>query len=72
MKFVSVVGICLLTAAMVYGEWRSRAQKKARIVAGGITLLSAMLALTLLFLPNLPGPTQWIKLLFGKVDKFMK
>ncbi|WP_145047593.1 hypothetical protein [Paenibacillus xylanexedens] len=72
MKFVSVIGVCLLTAAMVYGEWHSSAQKKARIVAGGITLLSAMLALTLLFLPSLPGPTQWIKLLFGKVDKFMK
>ena len=72
MKFVSVLGIFLLTAAMVYDEWRSSAQKKARIVAGGITLLSAMLALSLLFLPSLPGPTQWIKLLFGKIDKIMK
>ncbi len=28
MKFVSVLGIFLLTAAIVYGEWRSSAQKK--------------------------------------------
>ncbi|WP_267879787.1 hypothetical protein [Paenibacillus massiliensis] len=37
-----------------------------------VTLGTAILAIVLLYQPNLPGPTQWVKLLFGKIDKIMK
>lgn len=72
MKLASVLGILVLTAAIIYGDRHSSSEKKAKAAATGITLIAAALALILLFQPGLPGPTQLVKLLFGKVDKFMK
>ncbi|MNW43106.1 hypothetical protein D3C74_202950 [compost metagenome] len=72
MKSVSVLGIFLLVAAIIYGEWHSSKRKRAKVVAAGIMLAASVLALLLLFQPGLPGPSQLVKLLFGKMDKLMK
>lgn len=72
MKLASVLGIVMLAAAIIYGEWQSSKQKRARVVVAGITIIAAALGLLLLFQPRLPGPSQFVKLLFGHVDKFMK
>ncbi|MNE69129.1 hypothetical protein D3C76_170310 [compost metagenome] len=72
MKSMSVLGILLLVAAIIYGEWHSSKRKRGKVVAAGITLAASVLALLLLFQPGLPGPTQLVKLLFGKMDKLMK
>ncbi len=72
MKILSTLGILILTVIIIWGEWRGSKSKKMRAITTGITLVSAALALTLLIYPNLPGPTQLIKLLFGKLDKMMK
>ncbi|WP_440119372.1 hypothetical protein [Paenibacillus sp. QZ-Y1] len=49
MKLASVLGIVLLAAAIIYGEWQSSKQKRARIVVAGISIVAAVLALLLLF-----------------------
>jgi ABC-type enterobactin transport system permease subunit len=72
MKLGSILGILLLATAIVYGEWRSCKEKRARIVTAGITVVAAVIGIILLFQPRLPGPTQIVKLVFGSVDKFMK
>ncbi|WP_413409031.1 hypothetical protein [Paenibacillus amylolyticus] len=72
MKLGSILGILLLATAIVYGEWKSSKEKRARIVSAGITAVAAVIGIILLFQPRLPGPTQIVKLVFGSVDKFMK
>lgn len=51
---------------------RAKKEKRARIVSAGITAVAAVLGIILLFQPRLPGPTQFVKLIFGSVDKFIK
>ncbi|WP_339184917.1 hypothetical protein MHB43_15115 [Paenibacillus sp. FSL H8-0317] len=72
MKLGSILGILMLATAIVYGEWKSSKEKRARIVSAGITAVAAVIGIILLFQPRLPGPTQIVKFLFGSVDKFMK
>ncbi|MBY0115336.1 hypothetical protein [Paenibacillus xylanexedens] len=72
MKLGSILGILMLATAIVYGEWKSSKEKRARIVSAGITAVGAVLGIILLFQPRLPGPTQFVKLIFGSVDKFLK
>lgn len=62
----------MLATAIVYVEWKSSKEKRARIVSAGITAVVAVIGIILLFQPRLPGPTQFVKLIFGSVDKFMK
>jgi hypothetical protein len=71
MKWSAIIGIALLTAAILYGELRNSKQKKTKAVVSGITLLSAAIALTLLFKPHMPGPSQLVGLLFGGLDKLL-
>ncbi|PQP81348.1 hypothetical protein C0Q44_23390 [Paenibacillus sp. PCH8] len=72
MKLSSILGILMLAAAIMYGEWKSSKEKRARIVSAGITVVAAVIGIILLIQPRLPGPTQVMKLLFGSVDKIMK
>lgn len=60
----------MLTMAIIYSEWRSCKQKKVRGITAAITLAAAVLALTLLFQENLPGPTQLVEHLFGWIEKY--
>ncbi|MFX3649762.1 MAG: hypothetical protein ACE3K2_10080 [Paenibacillus sp.] len=72
MKLGSILGILMLAAAIIYGEWKGSKEKRARIVSAGITAVAAVIGIILLFQPRLPGPTQVMKLVFGSVDKIMK
>ncbi|MGE6579048.1 hypothetical protein [Paenibacillus xylanexedens] len=72
MKLGSILGILMLAAAIMYGEWKSSKEKRARIVSAGITAIAAVIGIILIFQPRLPGPTQVMKLVFGSVDKIMK
>lgn len=69
MKFAAVLGIMLLATAILIGEWRSACTKQERVVAAVITVAAALLAMTLVFKPELPGPSQVVTLLFGWMDK---
>lgn len=72
MKSASMVGIVLLAAAIVYGEWKNTPQRRERWVVAGITAGAVILSVVLLLLPDMPGPSQFVKLLFGQVDQYMK
>lgn len=71
MKMAVFVGIILISAAILFMELRNCKEKKQRMVVMGITLLSTALAITLLFNPHLPGPTQLMSVLFGRFDKML-
>ncbi|WP_405112962.1 hypothetical protein MHH28_05860 [Paenibacillus sp. FSL K6-1217] len=72
MKMAMILGILLLSAAIIIVEFRGSKAKKARQVIAGITFTAAGLAILLLFQPGLPGPTELVKLLFGRIDLIMK
>lgn len=72
MKAWWIIGILLISGIIMVGESSNCKQKRAKIIMYTITLGTMILAITLVFQPNLPGPTQVIKLTFGWVDKLMK
>lgn len=72
MKSASMVGIVLLAAAIVYGEWKSTQQRREKWVVAGITAGAVILSIVLLLLPGIPGPSQFVKFVFGQVDQYMK
>lgn len=72
MKLAMVLGILLLSVAIIIFEFRGSRVKKARQVTAGITFVAAGLTILLLFRPGLPGPTELVKLLFGRIDLIMK
>ena len=55
MKLGSILGILMLATAIVYGEWKSSKEKRARIVSAGITAVAAVLGIILLF----SAPFAW-------------
>ncbi|WP_434751258.1 hypothetical protein [Paenibacillus amylolyticus] len=72
MKVASMLGILLLAVTIVYIEWKRSEEKKARMISAGVSAVSAIIGIILLFDPRLPGPGVIIKLLFGGLDKVMK
>ncbi|PZT54659.1 hypothetical protein [Paenibacillus silvae] len=71
-KLGSVLGVLLLAATIIYVEWKNSEENKVRWITGGITAISAVIGILLLFDPSLPGPGAVVKLLFGGVDKALK
>jgi hypothetical protein len=65
-KWGAFIGITFLASLLVLYEWLriKPGQKKEKAVLIGLTLIGWSLAVTHLFLPNLPGPTQWVDALF--------
>lgn len=72
MKAWWVIGILLISGIIMLGEGSHCQQKRTKTIMYCITLGTMILAITIVFQPNLPGPTQFIKLTFGWVDKLMK
>ncbi|MEK4042739.1 hypothetical protein NSU18_03685 [Paenibacillus sp. FSL H8-0048] len=72
MKMAIIIAILLLACGIIIFEFRGSKDKKARKVIAGITFGAACLTILLLFQPGLPGPTELVKLLFGRIDLIMK
>jgi hypothetical protein len=72
MKAWWIIGILFISGIIMLGESSNCQQKRAKVIMYSITVGTMILAITLVFQPNLPGPTQVIKLTFGWVDKLMK
>lgn len=72
MKSASMVGIVLLAAAIVCVEWKNTPQQRERRVVAGITAGAVILSIVLLLLPGIPGPSEFVKFVFGQVDQYMK
>jgi multisubunit Na+/H+ antiporter MnhB subunit len=62
----AIIGITVVASLLVWYEWPriKPGQKKEKAALIGLTLIGWSLAVTLLTIPNLPGPTQWIDTLF--------
>lgn len=71
MKIAYTLAIILAAVGIGYGEWRASKEKKAQLAAAGIISVAAILAIALIFFPDLPGPTQLVLWLFGWLDKYI-
>ncbi len=61
----SVTGVMLLGAATIWAGFRETKDKKTRRSIMALSAISAILFCLLLYKPDLPGPTQLLRLLFG-------
>lgn len=74
MKWAAVLGITAILAFMTVYEWpKMKAQmKKEKMAFAALTILGGILALLLVFYPEMPGPTKWIDAVFKPLGKFLE
>jgi multisubunit Na+/H+ antiporter MnhB subunit len=74
LTWVFIVGITLVVALMILYEWprMNPNQKKEKAVFAILVTMEWLLAILLLFYPNLPSPTQILEVVFQPLSKFLK
>ncbi|AAY60297.1 hypothetical protein I6G76_00065 (plasmid) [Bacillus cereus] len=74
MKWITVVGITVCVILMTFYEWPKMDwnQKKEKIAFITLTAMGWLLAILLLFFPDMPGPTQMIEKLFKPLGKMLE
>ena len=74
MNTASVIGVTLIVALMTLYEWpkMSRNQKKEKAVFASIALSGWLLAVILIFFPEIPGPTHFIEMIFKSQSKWLE
>ncbi|WHY88641.1 hypothetical protein QNH39_12720 [Neobacillus novalis] len=74
MKIFELIGISILVFLILLLEWRKLYpnQKKEKRLLVTLTAISLLLAILLLYFPEIPGPTQMISSLFFPLGKMLK
>lgn len=69
-----MIGITLVVALMVLYEWprMNPNQKKEKVVFVILIAMEWLLAILLLFYPDLPSPTQMLEVVFQPLSKFLE
>ncbi|AVX07679.1 MULTISPECIES: hypothetical protein [Priestia] len=74
MKWITVIGITVCVVLIFLYEWpkMDRNQKKEKAAFVILTTMGWLLAILLLFFPDMPGPTQMIDMLFKPLGKMLE
>ena len=66
MIWEGLLGVAAVLALMVLYDWRSMSSytKREKTAYGALTGLGAILAILLVLDPQMPGPTQWIDVIY--------
>ncbi|WP_379967528.1 hypothetical protein [Ectobacillus sp. sgz5001026] len=74
MKWAAIVGIIVLIILITWYEWPKMDRKQKKEKAAFITLMAmgGILAILLLFFPDMPGPTQMIETLFKPFGQLLE
>ncbi|MFE0299106.1 hypothetical protein [Priestia megaterium] len=74
MKWITVIGITVCVVLIFLYEWpkMDRNQKKEKAAFVILTTMGWLLAILLLFFPDMPGPTQMIDMLFKPLGKTLE
>lgn len=74
MNTASVIGVSMIVALMTLFEWSkmSKNQKKEKVVFAAIALSGWLLAIILIFFPEIPGPTRFIELIFKSQSNWLE
>lgn len=74
MKWGVLLGSLLLVLAMILYQWPKlrQHQKRDKIAFLSLSILGWILAILLIFFPNLPGPTQVVSWMYETPGKFLE
>ncbi|MDF2962301.1 MAG: hypothetical protein K0S39_4036 [Paenibacillus sp.] len=72
MKWGSLIGIIVIVALMILFEWPKINRSKEKIAFIILTAIGFVLAIVLLFYPDMPGPTQMLISIFKPFGKLLK
>lgn len=74
MKVSAIMGIMLTVTVMTLYEWPKlkKDQKKEKGVFIAITIMGTILAIILVFFPDMPNPTDFIIWLFKPLGKYLE
>jgi len=74
MNGAAVLGIAAVLALMALYEWPklSPRQKKEKIAFASLTAAGGILAVLLLYVPDLPGPTDLVDALFQPLSNMLE
>ena len=73
MKWATVLGITAVLAAMTLYEWPKMNKwqmAREKIAFAVLTVLGGILAVLLVFFPDIPGPTQMLDAIYKPLKKF--
>jgi multisubunit Na+/H+ antiporter MnhB subunit len=73
-KWATVLGVTTILFFITLFEWpKMKAQmKREKIAFAALTVLGEVLAVLLVFYPEMPGPTQWIAAVYKPLGKFLE
>ncbi|GLH65168.1 hypothetical protein [Parageobacillus sp. G301] len=74
MKIVFILGTLVLVALIFLYEWPriNRTQKKEKVVFVVLLSLGTILAIVLIWNPDLPGPTQMVDYIYKPLGRMME
>jgi len=74
MKWITIIGITICVFLIVWYEWpkMDQNQRKEKAACVVLTATGWLLAILLLFFPDMPGPTQMIDVLFKPLGKMLE
>ncbi|CAN7591947.1 hypothetical protein [Paenibacillus sp. LjRoot56] len=73
MKWVSVLGITLLVTAITLLEWPKFSHlSKEKMAFAALFMIGYVLAILLIFYPELPGPTQMATAIYKPFAKILE
>ncbi|MDM5188214.1 hypothetical protein QUF99_13075 [Bacillus sp. DX4.1] len=74
MKWITVAGITICVILITLYEWpkMDRNQKREKVAFVTLTAMGWLLAILLLFFPDMPGPTQMISYIFKPLSKILE
>ncbi len=74
MKWAAILGFTAVFIFMTMYEWpKMKVQmKREKLAFAALSILGWVLAVLLVFYPELPGPTQWMDAIYERLGKFLE
>ncbi|MCQ6561750.1 hypothetical protein [Paenibacillus mendelii] len=74
MKWAAILGITVILVLMAMYEWpkMDKKMKKEKSAFVAITIIGWLLAMLLVFFPDMPGPTQLVDAIYKPLGKLLE
>lgn len=74
MRWTTILGITVIVALMAMYEWPKMKQhlKREKAAFAAILIIGWLLAILLVFYPDMPGPTQMVDAIYKPLGKLLE
>ncbi len=74
MKWGAVFGIMVIIMIIILFEWPkiNQVQKKEKVAFMALNAIGCLLAILLIFYPDMPGPAQLVEAIYKPLGKFLE